>query len=222
MVLQDCRASRRWVTDACCSAHWFTGIQSAQNASSHRYCNPTICDAVRPVQYPGARNLSIQKRGRMFLLRVLGHIADGSQDAFKFNFVALLQFVFFTFLTCPPNFLWQEYMEEKLPGYPLQVDGTRSLNIANTARKFVLDQTLGAAINTAIFIAGFAAMKGKDTQAIQREVRRETFPLMKNGWKLWPAVSILNFTVVPVHRRILVGSAVGLFWGIYLSIIVAR
>ena len=41
---------------------------------------------------------------------------------------------------------------------------------------------------------------------------------MMAGWKLWPAVSFLNFTVVPMHRRILVGSIVGLFWGIYLSL----
>lgn len=45
---------------------------------------------------------------------------------------------------------------------------------------------------------------------------------MKNGWKLWPIVSLLNFTVVPVHRRILVGSVVGLFWGIFLSLLAAK
>ena len=51
---------------------------------------------------------------------------------------------------------------------------------------------------------------------------QETLPLMINGWKLWPAVSILNFTVVPVHRRILVGSVVGLFWGVFLSLLAAK
>lgn len=91
----------------------------------------------------------------------------------------------------------------------------------NTLKKFGLDQTLGALVNTTIFVAAFAAMKGRNTQGIQRDVRRDTLPLMINGWKLWPAVSILNFTVVPVHRRILVGSIVGLFWGIYLSTIAA-
>ena len=50
---------------------------------------------------------------------------------------------------------------------------------------------------------------------------QDTFPLIKNGWKVWPAVSLLNFTVVPVHRRILVGSIFGLFWGIFLSLLAA-
>lgn len=49
-------------------------------------------------------------------------------------------------------------------------------------------------------------------------VLQDTLPLMMAGWKLWPAVSLLNFTIVPVNRRILVGSIVGLFWGIFLSL----
>jgi protein Mpv17 len=137
------------------------------------------------------------------------------------NIVAFAQFVFWTLVSCPPNFLWQEYIEEKFPGYGIAADGARSLNVANTAKKFVLDQTIGALVNTAAFIAAFAAFKGKDGAAIQRDVQRETLPLMINGWKLWPLVSILNFTLVPVQRRILVGSVVGLFWGIYLSLIAA-
>jgi len=98
------------------------------------------------------------------------------------------------------------------------LDGSQSLHKINTAKKFALDQTIGAVVNTVAFVAFFAALSGKDSNAIQRTVRRETLPLMMAGWKLWPAVSFLNFTVVPMHRRILVGSIVGLFWGIYLSL----
>jgi len=35
-------------------------------------------------------------------------------------------------------------------------------------------------------------------------------------------VALANFILVPVERRVLVGSIVGLFWGIYLSLFVAR
>ena len=44
------------------------------------------------------------------------------------------------------------------------------------------------------------------------------WPLMCAGWKLWPMVSIVNFTLVPLEYRIVVGSTVGLFWGVYLSL----
>jgi protein Mpv17 len=39
------------------------------------------------------------------------------------------------------------------------------------------------------------------------------------GAKLWPLVSILNFSLVPMERRVIVGALVGLFWNIYLSIV---
>jgi len=34
-------------------------------------------------------------------------------------------------------------------------------------------------------------------------------------------VSIISFAFVPVEKRIIVGSIVGLFWNIYLSILAA-
>lgn len=41
---------------------------------------------------------------------------------------------------------------------------------------------------------------------------------MTAGYKLWPLVSLLNFTVVPVERRVVVASVVGLGWGVYLAL----
>lgn len=41
------------------------------------------------------------------------------------------------------------------------------------------------------------------------------------GQKLWPAVSILSFTIIPLEQRMLFGSVAGLFWGTYLSLIAA-
>jgi hypothetical protein len=41
---------------------------------------------------------------------------------------------------------------------------------------------------------------------------------MVAGLKLWPLVSILNFTVVPADRRLLVGNLFGVVWAIYLSL----
>lgn len=132
-----------------------------------------------------------------------------------------MHFVVFTAFSCPPNFFWQEYLEERFPGYTIGIDGTRTLNKQNTARKLLLDQTLGAAINTFAFVAAMSAFNGKDRAAVMRDSRRDVWPLMINGWKVWPLVAIFNFTFVPVQRRIIVGSIFGLFWGIYLSLFVA-
>jgi len=95
----------------------------------------------------------------------------------------------------------------------------KKLNIKNTAIKFALDQTFGAAANTVLFIAGIAILRGHTFESIQQDVQAQFWPMIFAGQKLWPLVSVLGFTVVPFEHRTLFGSVVGLFWGIYLSLV---
>lgn len=92
----------------------------------------------------------------------------------------LAHFVAFALLSCPPNFKWQQYLESKFPGYtttePLKDKdkpiseqdplGKKKFNVRNTAIKFTLDQTLGAVVNTLLFIAGIGALQGKGGEEI--------------------------------------------------------
>ncbi len=45
---------------------------------------------------------------------------------------------------------------------------------------------------------------------------------MVAGYKVWPIASIISFTCVPVERRIVFASFVGLLWGVYISLLAAR
>lgn len=45
------------------------------------------------------------------------------------------------------------------------------------------------------------------------------YPLLIAGFQVWPLVSILNFTVVPADKRLLVGSLFGVIWAVYLSLL---
>lgn len=56
------------------------------------------------------------------------------------------------------------------PEGKVERDG-KKLNIKNTAIKFALDQTLGAVINNAMFIAGISALRGKPLEQIVASVR---------------------------------------------------
>lgn len=133
--------------------------------------------------------------------------------------------------------IWQSYIERRFPGYtsketqPISdkelekippsanaAQKSKTLNIKNTAIKFALDQTIGAVVNTLLFIAGINALRGRSVETIQADCREGLWPMMYAGWRLWPAVSIVNFTLVPLEYRIVVGSTVGLFWGVYLSL----
>jgi hypothetical protein len=51
---------------------------------------------------------------------------------------------------------------------------------------------------------------------------QDTFPIIFASYKMWPLASIINFTLVPVERRILFLSTVSLLWGIFLSITAAK
>lgn len=96
---------------------------------------------------------------------------------------------------------------------------SKKLNIKNTGIKFALDQTLGAAANTVMFIAGISMLRGQSSSQIIANVQEEFFPLLSAGQKLWPAVSIISFTLVPVERRTVFGGIVGVGWGVFLSLV---
>lgn len=51
---------------------------------------------------------------------------------------------------------------------------------------------------------------------------QETIPIIVAGYKIWPIASIVSFTWIPVHRRIVFLSFVGLIWGIYMSLVANR
>ncbi|KAI4196616.1 MAG: hypothetical protein LQ350_006439 [Teloschistes chrysophthalmus] len=151
----------------------------------------------------------------------------------------IVALVIFSIFSTPLNFSWQQYLERKLPGYRVekheandQVKGGTSggggvtvkmrLNVVNTLIKVVIDQTLLAMVNVALHLGGVRALQGMSLQECLQAVKEQTWPLMIAGYKIWPLVSILNFTVIPVEKRTLVGSIVGLGWGVFLALRAAR
>jgi hypothetical protein len=94
----------------------------------------------------------------------------------------------------------------------------------NVLIKFLLDQTIGALVNTLMFLAymGYinAAQQGKPDAwgAVAQECINKTWPMIKDGYKFWPAVSLISFVWIPVDKRVVFGCSVGVVWGIYLSL----
>ena len=193
------------------------------------------------------------------------------QIPFTLDREAFTQFVFFSVLSTPLNFFWQEWLEETFPGQtspaslsaasgqepseikrvfttssgeviertilsrpstPSAIEGKKGpslldanpkhssgrLNVRNTACKFLLDQTIGATLNTVGFIAGMGALQGKNGHQITHAIKNETLPMIAAGYKLWPLVSIISFTLIPLRWRLPFGSLVGVGWGVFLSL----
>lgn len=48
---------------------------------------------------------------------------------------------------------------------------------------------------------------------------KDFWPLATASLKLWPAVAIVSFTLVPAERRIVFGAIVALGWNVYLGLV---
>ncbi|KAL7931068.1 hypothetical protein V8C35DRAFT_124089 [Trichoderma chlorosporum] len=214
------------------------------------------------------------------LLAALSNILAQAITAYRNNepvtvdWVPVFQYVLFAVISTPPNFLWQDFLESTFPAYPKQQqqqqqpsDSKKSpssssssspssqppapkLSLANTAIKFLLDQTVGAALNTLLFstftrslrramvhapritslpsaakywsAAGAVDFTRVDFALVWAEARAEFWALMFAAAKLWPAVSLINFTLVKsVQGRNLVGALAGVAWGVYISLAMA-
>ncbi|THZ86799.1 hypothetical protein D6C84_02162 [Aureobasidium pullulans] len=161
-----------------------------------------------------------------------------------------LRFVIFTLLTAPPNYLWQHALERVFPGRK-PIDSTKTvlpryeirehdellgedvlqqeeefetkLDWKNTMIKWFVDcMTLGALLNTAAFLILMGIMKERSPGEIGTALRMDTFPIIYASYKIWPLASIVNFALVPVEKRIVFLSAVGLVWGVFLSLTAAK
>ncbi|KAF4120893.1 Mpv17 / PMP22 family [Geosmithia morbida] len=173
----------------------------------------------------------------------------------------LLRFVCLTFITTPPNFVWQQFLERWYPAYPTAAtpssrhhkddiemeagdwtttaDGLLEgdlgsgaavataqkpkFSMRNTLAKWFIDcMTVGAILNTLAFLVIMGGLKGQSADQVATNIRTETIPIIVAGYKIWPIASIISFSFIPVHRRIVFLSFIGLLWGIYMSLVASR
>ncbi|KAI1454017.1 hypothetical protein F4805DRAFT_338327 [Annulohypoxylon moriforme] len=177
---------------------------------------------------------------------ILAQFLEAYRDSspFVFDLAKFLQFVTVTFITAPPNYMWQQLLERNFPAYerkePIgdvekqtardEDGGVREdleqkpkLNWRNTFTKWFIDCiTLGAIMNTVAFFVLMGILKRQSMDQIGYNVRTETIPVIVAGYKIWPFASIISFSCVPVERRIVFLNFVGLLWGIYMSLVASR
>ena len=62
-----------------------------------------------------------------------------------------------------------------------------------------------------------------DLSDVVAKSRAEFWSIIRAGLKLWPVVSVVNFTLIKsIEGRNLVGGLAGVAWGIYMSLFTAR
>ncbi|KAL4977858.1 hypothetical protein BDW66DRAFT_149588 [Aspergillus desertorum] len=103
---------------------------------------------------------------------------------------------------------------------PSRLSG-RKRRIFNFGMKFLLDGTAGGILNIVLFVALINLLKGKSWERVWELVFEDFKPIMIARLKYRPVVSTLMYTVVPLDRRVVFGSAAGVIWGVYLSLFAA-
>lgn len=108
-----------------------------------------------------------------------------------FDVVGFVHMVVLAILQTPPNYKWQMALEENFPSSgkkpvdaaaikkkddDAKVDekekGKETLSITNTVMKFVLDQTVGATLNTVFFIVIINLLRGASWSTTVTAVQR--------------------------------------------------
>ncbi|KHN94265.1 Mpv17/PMP22 [Metarhizium album ARSEF 1941] len=214
--------------------------------------NPPSGPPRRHIQHPRAAHRGTQETGTYPSLPQGRPRTERltSQTATEVDWIPVFQFLMFSVVSTPPNFLWQDFLESSFPARGRR-RGEERLSVRNTLLKLALDQTAGAAFNTLLFsvymhsihsampeaprvtsftkAAGYWMSPGAidfssvDVAAVWWAALAEFWTIVLAGLKLWPAVSLVNFTLVKtVEGRNLVGCVAGLGWGVYMSMIAAK
>ncbi|KAF9784147.1 hypothetical protein IL306_008349, partial [Fusarium sp. DS 682] len=115
----------------------------------------------------------------------------------------------------------KEGYEERMA--QINKDREPQFSMRNTLTKWFVDCiTAGAIMNTIAFLIIMGLLKGQGGSQIWSNIKTETISIIVAGYKIWPIASIISFTFIPVHRRIVFLSFIGLLWGIYMSLVAAR
>jgi len=92
----------------------------------------------------------------------------------------------------------------------------------NLLTKIALDQTIFSLYLNGVFCVMTEAMQRRPLGLALRKARAAAWPCLSAGWRFWPAVHALTFTVIPFHLRVLWVDVLEVAWVAILSTCVAR
>lgn len=79
-------------------------------------------------------------------------------------------------------------------------------------------QTLFSAYLNTVYCASLELMKRSDRKSAWLRIKGSLLPSLQAGWKFWPLVHVLTYSVVPIHLRVLWVDLVEIVWVAVLSV----
>lgn len=91
-----------------------------------------------------------------------------------------------------------------------------------TLKKVVTDQVCFAPfINGLMFILS-DKIDGKSNEEVKKNLSTNYISAMKVNYMLWPAVQLVNFSLIPANLRVIFVNFIAIFWNCYLAFMMNR
>lgn len=84
-------------------------------------------------------------------------------------------------------------------------------------KKVLVDQGLFAPVFIASILSLMTAMNGGSKEEVIEKLKQDYPDILTTNYKIWPAVMIVNFSLVPVNYQVPVTQCVAVMWNIYFA-----
>ena len=101
-------------------------------------------------------------------------------------------------------------------------DFVATLSDWSVPSKIFLDQTLYLAFYNTVYYVSLTVLAGKSVGEAWEEYTKQWWLLLSSGWKLWPLVGIVTYTLIPQQNRVLWIDAIEIVYSAILSSITNR
>ncbi|KAK9805989.1 hypothetical protein WJX73_001108 [Symbiochloris irregularis] len=112
--------------------------------------------------------------------------------------------------TGPAGHYWQNFVQKLFAG---------KKDPNSIAAKVILENLTFSPLMNSMFMAYVSiVIEGNSAQKTRQNLQASFAAVQAQAWKLWPLVSIINYTYVPLRFRVLVMNVVALFWSTFLNL----
>ncbi|XP_034183703.1 mitochondrial inner membrane protein MPV17 [Osmia lignaria lignaria] len=84
-------------------------------------------------------------------------------------------------------------------------------------KKVCCDQLIFAPIFIGVLLTIIGILQQNDLESLKMKLRDQYPDILKNNYKLWPTVQLINFYFIPLQYQVLIVQSVALLWNSYIS-----
>lgn len=130
----------------------------------------------------------------------------------KYDAARTFRAVFYgSIIFAPIGDKWYKFLNGKIVLKPGE-------NWINNIARVLCDQLIFAPACIPVYYGVMTLFEGKSIASAKEKIQNNFSSTLVTNWYVWPWVQLLNFSVVPVHHRLLTVNFVAIFWNTFLSI----